>query len=131
MAAWIVGGCGTFLVGWIGYEKLGISLSNSLLWVGYSNFLALAGALLTLQLEKIVWIKRTLLRGAAGTWGFLTLFYFGLLLLLIPLLREWQVISWMFVPLMMSTGLMMNPFFGPIQDALVRRGQRRKCLARQ
>lgn len=131
MAAWIVGGCGAFLVGWIGYGKLEIPLSVSLLWVAYSNFVALAGVLLTLQFEKVVWIKRTFLRGAGGTWGFLSLFYFGLLLLLIPSLRELRAFAWMIVPLTMSTGLMLNPFLGPIQDTLVRRSQRRKCLARQ
>ncbi len=128
MAAWFVGGLGTLLAGWLGYRELGTSITDVAIWVGISNAVALVGGLLTLQLEKISWIKETLLAGTFRTWVFIVCFYFGFLLILIPELREVRALAWMTPPLLMSTGLMINPLFGPIQDQIVRNAQRRTRL---
>ena len=128
MAAWIVGGSGVLLSLWVGCYHFAFSVPEILFWIGVSNLAAFAGVLLTLQLEKVAWIKAYFLAGTARTWGFLTLVYFGVLLAPAPELREWPVLSWMFFPLLMSTGLMIPPFLGPAQDWIVRNAQRRERL---
>lgn len=124
MTAWMIGGLGSVGVAWLGYQKFGVSLGTSLFWIALSNLSGLLAGILTLCLEKISWCKRTLLRGSSRTWAFLLFFYFALLLLFAPGLRDLRVLTWEIVPLLMSTGLMLNPLMGPIQDYLVRRAQR-------
>lgn len=131
MAAWITGGLGTVLVVGLASLRFQIPIATSLVWVGISNLVALVAVLWTLRLEKIGWLKRTLLFGSLKTWAFFVTVYFGFLLGLIPPLREWNLLLWMVMPLVMSTGLMLNPLFGPIQDALVRRSQREARIRAQ
>lgn len=128
MAAWMIGGLGSVGVAWVGYQKFGVTLGTILYWIGLSNLCALIGGVLTLRLEKVSWCKRTLLRGSNRTWAFLLIFYFASLLLFAPGLRDLRILTSEIVPLLMSTGLMLNPFMGPIQDYLVRRAQREERL---
>jgi len=128
MAAWIVGGVGVLLSAWIGTQRFSFSLLEILAWVGVSNLVALVGALLTLRLEKVSWVKSGILAGTARTWTFLTLVYFGSLLVAVPALREFSVLLRMALPLILSTGLMMPGILGPILDQWVRSAQRRERL---
>ncbi|MCM2276923.1 MAG: hypothetical protein NDJ89_02460 [Oligoflexia bacterium] len=121
MSAWISGFLGLALSLWIGTSVLSLE-QNDVLWaiVG-SNLGGLIGATLTLRAEKVPQLKATLLRGAAGTWAFLAVLYFSILLALAPVMRERNAFFWLVVPVIMSSGLMLNWFFGPLQDWFFRR----------
>jgi hypothetical protein len=57
-------------------------------------------------------------------WGVFALLYFGILLGVIPALRDWKALGLMTLPLIFANGWMI-PLFGVTQDAIIRRGQRR------
>lgn len=88
-----------------------------------SNGAALVALLVTLKAEKYPWFKKKFNR-TLKTWGFLASLYYGMLLLLCPVLRDMQILLKMAFPLLISTGFCIL-VFGPIQDYFVRQAQRR------
>lgn len=124
MAAWIIGVVGAALSFWMG-SNLGFSSGEVALQVAATNLAAFAGGILTLQAEKVTWVKTWVIPDGVRTWLFLAMLYGGIQLAMAPGLRDWEIYLRMALPLVMTTGLMLNPCFGPAQDWLVRRSQRR------
>jgi hypothetical protein len=124
MVAWIAGFLGSAFCLGIGVLKLGYSPAEVLWWIGAANLMGVVGPMMTLRAEQSPGFKSRVLSGRWQTWIFLLVTYFGGLLLLVPALQEAQVFFWVVVPLLMSTGLMLNPIFGPLRDWMVRNAQR-------
>lgn len=80
--------------------------------------------LLTLSGERSAWAKKCLLRGSLRTWMFFVSFYVAAMLLFAPPVRSPRAFAWMFVPLMFCNGFSVL-MFGPVQDRLIRRHQRK------
>lgn len=128
MFAFMVGVTGAVLSSWIGVSKFGYSLGEALLWVGAVNLVGLVSSLTTLAMERVTRLKTSLLAGGLRTWTVLLILYIGGQLLLIPPMRHLLFFAAMVIPLLMSTGLMIQPIFGPIQDRLIRRSQRKAMV---
>lgn len=126
MVAWGIGITGLALSAWLGITTFGWQAREVAISVGAANLAALVSGLLVLRLEKVRWIKAHVLTRSLKTWAVLAALFFGLLLALAPPLRVEGVLLRQLIPLLMSTGLMLNPVFGPVQDWLTRRAQARE-----
>ncbi len=108
----------------VGLQIFDMAFADILLSVLISNGSALVAMLLTLKIERTAWMARFKLKGFFGSWSILAGVYFGLLLSLCPPLREVGRLVYFLLPLLFSTGFSII-FFGPIQDWLVSRDQKR------
>lgn len=110
---------------YLGTEILDLSLLSSLNCVLAANIAGFTSLLFTLKAEKTSWIKKYLLNRTLKTWGFLSIIFFGILFIFEPNLKNFKILSYLILPLILSTGFMIV-LFGPIQDALQRREQKEK-----
>ncbi len=93
-----------------------------------ATFIAgLISLLATTKAERIPWVRKQVLYRSRHTWAFFVSLFWGLSLLLAPPLRSMKVLAWMAFPIMFSQFLM-SLVFGPIQDRIVARIQRRSRL---
>jgi hypothetical protein len=109
----------------IGTRLLNLDASNILMAVVAANLGAVLGLLLTLQAEKVSWIRTKLLNRSLKTWSFMILIFLGVLLSIAPVMRDPHVLAYLIFPLVLSTGFGIL-IFGPIQDQIVRRQQRKE-----
>ena len=123
-SAWLMGGVGLTLSVVLGTSLFNLDLETLLKSVFASNIAGFIGLILTLRVEKIKWMKLNILNRSLKTWSLLAGVYLGILLALVPELRNWREIAVLTLPLIMSCGLMLFAF-GPTQDWLVRRSQKR------
>jgi hypothetical protein len=108
----------------LGIEFFEFSPGDALLCVLVSNIAAFISILLTLKAEKITWLAKRFLNHTLKTWALLVLCYLAILLGAVPLLRDIRTLTYLFIPLVLSTGFAII-VFGPIQDQLVSRSQRK------
>ena len=89
-----------------------------------SNLASFAAVMFTLHGVK--WLPPLLrwIKGIPRTLGCLVVTYTSLMLLLMPALQEWRPFLILFGPLALTTGFSIV-VFGPIQDRIVRRAQRK------
>ncbi len=116
---------GTFLSLAAGIQILNLSWYDILLCVLSSNLAALISLLGTLQIEKTSWFKKPKIPSAIKTWSILMSLYLGMILNMSPPLQTFQNFAVLILPLVLSTGFSIL-LFGPLQDQLVRRQQRRE-----
>ncbi len=115
--------CGILLVHWIGRGFL--ALEPGPLWGAILASIAggFLSVLATTRLETS--FLGPSLRGASiRIWLFHSAVYFGVLLLCAPVLREVRTFLALILPLLAVTGVAIVAF-GPIQDRLVARSQRK------
>jgi len=105
----------------VGTQALNLTLVDSLRCVLSSNIAGLFALLTTLQAERFLkpWLNRSL-----KTWALLLILYLGGLIATAPVLRDSKTLVYLLFPLILSTGFSIL-VFGPIQDRLVRRQQRK------
>jgi len=115
---------GCVLTYWIG-TGLGLSASEVLLCLGSAQLACVISGILTLQAERRPWLKARLLRGGLRTWTLLATLFFGILVALAEPLRRDGVLIRLGFPLILATGFALLWGFGPLQDRIVRRQQRR------
>jgi hypothetical protein len=124
IAAVINGSVGVILTIILGTEVLHLNFNDLILCLAASNLAALISVLTTLHAEKVLWIRQRWLNRSAKTWALLVSLYFGILLAASPSLRNIQSLIYLALPLILSTGFAIL-VFGPIQDFIVRRQQRK------
>ena len=125
MIAAILNGCIGLALGLaVGKGLLGFTTLDTLGCLFVSNVAALISLVVTLQVELMDQKRKIWFTRSSKTWAFLCLIYFGIVLLLCPLLRDGRNLLILFVPMLLSTGFCIL-IFGPIQDQLVRRRQRK------
>jgi hypothetical protein len=128
MIAVFNGTIGVFATLALGSFVLNIDLPSLFQILLVSQVAAVVGLLLTLQAEGVPWIRRYVLRRSLMTWSFFLAIYFGILLGANPVLRDGRILAWLILPIILNQGWSIL-IFGPIQDQIVRRNQRRAKLA--
>jgi hypothetical protein len=116
---------GIFLAILSGLQILNLKWEDILLCVLASNLAALIALLGTLQIEKTYWFKKTRIHSAFKAWSVLASLYFSISIGLASPLQTFQNFLVLILPLILSTGFSFI-LFGPIQDQLVRRQQRKE-----
>jgi hypothetical protein len=116
---------GSFLSLLSGLQILNLKWDEVLLCVLCSNLAALVALLGTLQIEKTKWFKKPRIHNTLKAWLILGAIYLGILVSLSAPLQTFQNFAVLILPLILSTGFSII-VFGPIQDQLVRRQQRRQ-----
>jgi hypothetical protein len=116
---------GTLLSLAAGLEILHLDWPTILLCVFTSNLSLFVALLGSLQIEKLAWFKKIPLHGAIKTWTVLTLLYVGLAVSLSAPLQNSKNFLVLVLPLILSAGVGIL-LFGPVQDQLVRRQQRKE-----
>lgn len=114
----VLGGISATLLG----LNLGLSFEEILIAIGASNLGGILALAATQFGARVSWVKRVLLRGGLGTWLVFLTVYFGTELTISEPLRDLRTWAVLVIPLIFSAGLSIL-FFGPIQDAIVRRSQ--------
>ncbi len=124
VAAIFCGIIGSALTYWLG---IGLSLTGLevLVCLGAAQLACVISGILTLQAERRPWLKARLLRGGLRTWTCLAALFFGILVLLAEPLRREGILIRLAFPLILATGFALRCAFGPLQDWIVRRQQRR------
>lgn len=117
----IVGALLAFLIGMKGFGMAAREIWFSILM---ANVMGLGSLLLVLKGERTTWSRRRFFRGSISTWVVMAVLFFGGLLLFVGSLRDVACLSAMAIPLILTTGGAILAF-GPIQDWLVARKQRR------
>jgi hypothetical protein len=125
--AWVNGFLGAASAWLVGTRVLGLEDVEALRCVGASNAAGMAALLVTMQAERTVWVRRRLLTRGLYTWVLFLSTYFGMLLALAPALRSGRTFLILIFPVILSTGFTILAF-GPIQDRIVARQQRRRVL---
>lgn len=123
LVAIVTGFIGLALSIFFGVEFQLLPLSEILVAVAASNVAAFMGLILTLRAEKIAWVRQNILTRALASWTLLSAIYFTLLFVLAPFLYDFNVLKWLFFPLLLSTGFAIV-VFGPVQDLNMRRQQK-------
>ncbi len=123
-AAILSGLLGSFLSTAAGLRILNLSWDEVLFCIFSSNVAALIGLTLTLQIEKTSWFKKPKIPSALKTWSLLVAFYLGISVILATPLQSVDGFFILVLPLILSTGFSLV-LFGPIQDYLIRRQQRK------
>lgn len=113
------GTIGLSLCLFLGLQILHLSPFEIGVSVVIANSAALFSLFATLEAEKNLSLKKTLLKGVLKTWIFLSLLFFSILLGLCPWLRDLHTFSIFFLPLILSTGFSLA-LFGPLQDLWVK-----------
>ena len=124
MTAWINGIVGVGLTLVLSHY-LGWSVLEGLRACVVSIAAGLVAVLVVLKGERIPKVKRTLLRGGLRTWVVFLSLYLAPQFILLPQLRSWDTWKVLAFPLVMATGFTIL-IFGPIQDRIVARSQRRQ-----
>lgn len=127
IAALLNGFIGTGLSFGLAMGILDFSFWECLLCLFAANTSAFIGVLLTLQAERITRGRGRWLNNGLKAWAFLTTIYCVILLSLAPPLRAFKPFIYLFLPLLLSTGFSIL-VFGPVQDILVRRQQRKSLI---
>jgi hypothetical protein len=123
--AWSCAILGTFAAFWIGRFRFELGLGEILLCLVAANIAGLCALLVTLKGERTPWIRRHVFTRQAKTWLFFLTVFFGVLLgVAYPMRRDLTTFAWMVGPAIFSTGFCVAAF-GPIQDGIVARIQRR------
>jgi predicted exporter len=122
--ALVMGTFGAFLTYWVGTHFCGLSTQDVVMAVLISNLSAFVTVLSVLALERQSDFRRRFMGSFVQVWAFMGLFYFGILLSLVPALREWKTLAILLLPLLLSIGWML-PLFGIAQDKLIARVQRK------
>lgn len=125
MVALVIGFFGIFLSYSIGHLILDLSIFEISWGILVANIACLLALVFTLQIEKISWIREKVLNQSLKTWILLVAIYFLFLVGFAPQLRNFKNLMWLFVPLLMSEGIMILTVFGPIQDFIVKKTQMR------
>lgn len=89
---------------------------------------SVAGFASVVTITNIQWvpfIKRVFLTNISKTWVVFVLLFATVTVLLSPSGLGWRDYAWMTIPLIFSTGYVII-LFGPIQDRIVRRRQRKE-----
>ena len=108
----------------IGMGVLEFPFGEVIFIVLISNIAGLVSLLVTLRAEKSPWLKETWLNHFLKTWLFLAIQYFGILLGFCSSLRSPGSMLLLVFPLILSTGFGII-IFGPIQDIIVKRSQKK------
>lgn len=116
---------GSIISFFLGISYLGLSPLEVLQCLGAANFASLISVLVTLTAERAKWIPNTRYFRTTKTWSLLVILYCSILIGLAPPLRETRNLTILFLPLLLSTGFAIL-VFGPIQDSIVRRQQRKE-----
>ena len=123
-AAWINGFLGVALTSYVGTQVLGLHWEAPLRCILATNIAGLAALLITLRAEKTPWMRSRVIYRPLWTWVLFLSVYFGTLLGFAPEMRVGRQFAWLILPVILSTGFAIL-VFGPIQDRLVARAQRR------
>lgn len=99
-------------------------LENPVWAIVAANLAGLLTLLVVQKIERTPAIKRWL-RGPLRTWVVSALLFGGTLWTLVPELREGRRLLVLFLPLIFCAGLITPWVFGPLQDGLIRRIQRK------
>jgi hypothetical protein len=113
-----------FIVGRAVLELEYLSIVQAIL---ASCLAGMAALLVTLRAERTPWIRRHALNRQSRTWAVFLLIYFGGMVGVAPHLNPLhspRVFLWMVLPLILCTGFTIIAF-GPLQDRIVARIQRR------
>ena len=124
VTAILCGIIGSVLTFWIG-AGLGLSVPEMLLCLAATSVACVVSGILTLQAERLPWLKARVLRGGFRTWTLLAVLYFGTLAAVAEPLRRGEILIRLAFPLILATGFAIQWAFGPLQDRIVRRQQRR------
>ena len=127
MAAWVNGFLGILISYLVGTRYLSLTAGEVGLSLFASNLGGLIALLVILQLEWKPWIKKNLLTRSRRTWPVFLSVYYAVILTVSPALRDLRVLLIMALPLALGNGFAIL-LFGPIQDQLYRRSQRRARL---
>jgi hypothetical protein len=126
-AALINGLLGFALTYAIGTHFLDLSSGEVLLSFLASNVSGFISVLLTLQAERTPWIRKRWLNRSLKTWALIISLYLSIMVALSPALRDFHTLVYLFIPLLLSTGFAILAF-GPVQDFLVRKQQRKSLV---
>ncbi len=124
LSAWINAFLGSALVMGIGTQALGFTPIEALLCIVGSNVGGFVALILILQLEWRPWIKRHILNRSRRTWPVFLFFYYGITFSIAPHAWGLRNIAWLWLPMALSNGFCILAF-GPVQDWLVARNQRK------
>ncbi len=127
MAAWVNGFLGILVSYIVGTQVLSLSAMDVGIALFASNLGGLIALLVILQLEWQPWIKRNVLTRSRRTWPVFLAIYYSVILAIVPALRDVRTLLIMALPLALGNGFAIR-LFGPIQDQLYRRSQRRARL---
>ena len=127
MATWFFGVLGVISTYWVGTRYFGFSQQDVILCIVGAMIAGFLSLLSTLALERQAVLKKHVMNRTLKTWVVLAILYSSLLVVIAPALREPRTFVLMFIPVVMCTGLMI-PVFGPVQDRVYRRIQRRMQL---
>ncbi len=125
LSALINGIIGSLAVLYVGTHWAGLTLGESALAILAANISGFVCLIVTLQLERVRWIKKHILVNGLVTWGWHTTIWISGIALLSPPLRASRPMVTMLLPMILSCGLCIIPF-GPTQDFLVGLAQRRE-----
>lgn len=100
-------------------------LENPLWAIVAANLAGLVTLLLVQRIERTPALKARWVRGTFRTWVVCILIFAAALWLLAPELREPRRLAVLYIPLTFCAGLIAPWVFGPLQDAAIRRLQRR------
>lgn len=123
LVAIVTGFVGLAISIFLGLELQLLSLNEILVGVAASNCASFLALILTLRAEKVAWLREKVLTRALASWTLLSTIYFILLFSLAPFLYDFDVMKWLFFPLLLSTGFAIV-VFGPVQDHNYRRQQK-------
>jgi hypothetical protein len=128
MTAWLNGFMGATLLAAIGKGVLGWSTAevlHALLGSCLGGTISLFGVL---KAERVPWVRQRLLGRPLKVWFFFVSSFFGQVLAYVPHLRFWdhpRAFLLQLIPIMLCNGFTIV-LFGPIQDRIVWRRQRRE-----
>lgn len=100
-------------------------LANPLWAIAAANVAGLLTLLLVQRIERAPRLKAGWVKGTFRTWVVCILIFAAALWLLVPELRELRRLAGLYIPLAFCAGLIAPWVFGPLQDAAIRRVQRR------
>jgi hypothetical protein len=125
VVALATGFASTVLTLWLGVRFFGVPPRDILVAVAASNLAGFVSGLSTLALERQPSVRKVLLGHPIKAWAMLSSLYTLVLVSFSPpSITELRVLVPLYWPLVFCTGLML-PLFGPAQDRLIRRAQRR------
>jgi hypothetical protein len=122
-AAFLFATLGTALTWYLATQVLGWDWTFVPRGVFVANLAGFSSLLSTLAMERNPAAKATIVKNTLRTWSFITLYYMGVFCVLLPEMREVRPLAMLFLPLLLTTGIMM-PLFGWVQDRLIARVQR-------
>ena len=119
-----MGTLGVFLTYFLCVAHLGLSWKTALLAVLASEVGGFVTLMVVLNLQNIKVIKKWIIPTVSRTWIVFTSIYILVTYAFLPAEIGFRSFLPLIMPLIFSTGFVVI-LFGPIQDAIVRRGQRK------